>query len=63
MQKHAPTVVLIETLAWYHTTADTPDLIPPIGLERTAKAFAFFLDKVDGTSRVELERAALPIPK
>jgi len=63
MQKHAPTVNLIETLAWYHSTADTPDLIPPTGLERTARAFAYFLDKVDGTSRADLERDAVPIPQ
>jgi hypothetical protein len=58
LQKVVPTVNLIETLGWYHSTADTPDLIPPEGLERTARAFAWFLDKVDGASRTEIERGA-----
>jgi hypothetical protein len=61
LQTTVPVVNLIETLGWYHTTADTPDLIPAEGLERTARAFAYFLDKVDATPRVELERGAQPL--
>jgi hypothetical protein len=61
LQNVVPTVNLIETLNWYHTTADTPDLIPPAGLERTARAFAWFLDKVEGASRTEIERGARPM--
>jgi len=60
LQKHVPVVNLIETLGWYHSTADTPDRIPPQGLERTARAFAWFLDKVDTMPRSDLERGALP---
>jgi hypothetical protein len=36
-------------------------LIPPQGLERTARAFAYFLDKVDATPRADLERGAQPV--
>jgi hypothetical protein len=60
LQTIVPVVNLIETVGWYHSTADTPDLISPQGLERTARAFAYFLDKVDETSRADLERGAQP---
>jgi len=62
LQTKVPVVNLIETVGWYHSTADTPDLIPPQGLERTARAFAYFLDKVDATPRADLERGAQPAP-
>ncbi len=61
LQTHTPVVNFIETMAWYHTTDDTPALIPPQGLERTARAFAYFLDRVDATSSADLERGAQPI--
>src|SRR6185295_14477030 len=61
LQNLMPTVNLIETLDWYHTTADTPDRITPEGLERTARAFAFFLDKIDGASRADLEKGSKPM--
>jgi hypothetical protein len=56
LQNVVPTVNLIETVGWYHSTADTPDLIPPEGLERTARAFAWFLDKVEGAQRSEIQK-------
>jgi hypothetical protein len=55
-----PVMNLIETMGWYHSTADTPEQIPAEGLERTARAFAYLLDKVEATSRAELTHGALP---
>jgi hypothetical protein len=61
LQDVLPVFNFIETLGWYHSTADTPALISRQGLERTARAFAFVLDKVDATSRADLERGARPL--
>ena len=52
---------LIALLLAFHSEADRPDLISPQGLERTARAFAFLLAKVDATPRVELEHGARPL--
>ena len=43
-----------DALYWYHSDGDTPDKIDPAGLERCARAFATFLDAIDGLSREEL---------
>ena len=51
-------VQLIESNYWYHSSGDRADTILPQGLERTARAFAYFLDKVDTVTREELERGA-----
>ena len=58
LRDNVPVMNLIETAGWYHSTANTPDLIPPQGLER----MAYFLDKVDATLGADLERGAQPIP-
>lgn len=39
-------VQLIESNIWFHSTGDTPDSIMPQGLERTARAYAWFLSRV-----------------
>lgn len=48
---------------WYHTTRDTPESISISGLERIGRASAYFLDKVDGTSRADIDKDAVPRPK
>ena len=60
-RRHAPTVSMVEANIWYHTAADKPDVVPPQGLERSARAFAFLLDKADRASRGDLERGTAPI--
>lgn len=54
-----PVVQLIESNYWYHSSGDTPETLTPRGLERTARAFAHFLDAVDKVSRDELEAGAV----
>ena len=54
-----PVVQLIESNYWYHASADRPETITSRGLERTARAYAQFLDSVDGASREDLERGAV----
>jgi hypothetical protein len=58
-------VNLIGTVGWYHSTADTPDLIPPQGLERMARAFAYFSTKwTQPWARTwSVARSRLPRPK
>lgn len=51
---------LIESNYWYHTSGDRPETISAQGLERTARAYAQFIDSVDKASRKELERGATP---
>lgn len=50
-----PVVQLIESNFWYHASGDTPETITPQGLERTARAYAMFIDLVNGAARAELE--------
>ncbi len=47
---------------WYHTTGDTPDKISITGLERIARSTAYFLDKVEKTSRAEIEKDSKATP-
>jgi len=51
-------VQLIESNIWFHSTGDALNTIPPQGLERTARAYAYFLDHVDQSTRAELEEGA-----
>ena len=52
-------VNFIESSLWYHSSGDTADRISEQGLERTARAFAHFLDQVDSASLDQiLERAS-----
>jgi hypothetical protein len=55
-----PTVSMLEAGLWYHSTGDRPEVIPSQGLERTARAFAYLLDKVDGASRDSVEQGRPP---
>ena len=43
-------VNFIESSLWYHSSGDIADRISEQGLERTARAFAHFLDQVDSAS-------------
>ncbi|MCH8333647.1 M28 family peptidase [Candidatus Sumerlaeota bacterium] len=56
----ATVINLLASGDWYHSTGDTPETIPVQGLERTARAFAYFLERVDKASISEIERDALP---
>ena len=56
-----PVVGFIEAPLMYHTTGDPPEYVPAEGLERTTRAFAYFLDQVDRVSREEIEKGAKPM--
>lgn len=53
-------VNLIAGGLWYHTTGDTPDKISVSGLERSGRAIAYFLEKVEKVSRAEIEKGSQP---
>ena len=50
-----PVVNLLSAGFWYHSSGDVAETIPTDGLERTARMFASFLDRVDGASRGEID--------
>ncbi len=58
IDRDAPSVQLIESALYYHTSADTPDYVPNPGMEAVARAYAKMIDDVN-----MLDRAALlPTP-
>ena len=58
IDRDAPSVQLIESALYYHTSADTPDYVPNPGMAAVARAYAKVIDDVN-----TLDRAALmPTP-
>jgi len=58
IDRDAPSVQLIESALYYHTSADTPDYVPNPGMEAVARAYAKVIDDVN-----KLDRGALmPTP-
>jgi len=58
IDRDAPSVQLIESALYYHTSADTPDYVPNPGMAAVARAYAKVIDDVNA-----LDRAALmPTP-
>lgn len=55
LQADVPIVNLISAGFWYHSSGDVAENIPTRGLERTARMYAYFLDKVDAAERTEIE--------
>jgi len=46
---------ILDANIWYHSSGDLSDAIHPAGLERATRLYAHVLDKIDATSRAELE--------
>jgi hypothetical protein len=56
---YAPSFHIIEHVI-YHTSLDTPDLVPASGLERTTRAFAAALDRANRMTMQELRGENFP---
>jgi hypothetical protein len=56
---YAPSFHIIEHVI-YHTSLDTPDLVPASGLERTTRAFAAVLDRANRMTMKELRGENFP---
>ena len=54
-----PIVNLISAGFWYHSSGDTASNIPTQGLERTARMWAYFLNRIDGATREEIGTGAV----
>jgi hypothetical protein len=52
----APSIQLIRAPEHKHSDLDIPDLVPSVGLEAVARAFAKIIDGVNGLSLAELQR-------
>jgi hypothetical protein len=57
-----PVVNLIGLPLYYHTNRDDLEVLSKPGLERVARAAAFFIDQTMKRSRQELENGAIPSP-
>jgi hypothetical protein len=45
---------ILDANLWYHSSGDLLDAIDPAGLERATRLYAYVLDKIDASDRVEL---------
>jgi hypothetical protein len=52
----APSIQLIQSNVFFHSDAETPDVVPPVGLEATARAYAKIVDEVNKRAIGELVR-------
>ena len=56
---YAPSFHIIDHVI-YHTSLDTPELVPASGLERSTRAFAATLDRANGMTMAELRGEHFP---
>jgi hypothetical protein len=56
IDEEAPSIQLIRSPEHKHSDLDIPDLVPSVGLEAVARAFAKIIDGVNGLSLAELQR-------
>jgi|TARA_B100002003_G_scaffold237783_1_gene255265 hypothetical protein len=56
---YAPSFHIIDHVI-YHTSLDTPELVPASGLERSTRAFAAALDRVNGMTMRQLRGESFP---
>ena len=56
---YAPSFHIIDHVI-YHTSLDVPELVPASGLERTTRAFAAALDRINGMTMEQLRGANFP---
>jgi hypothetical protein len=59
LTEDAPGIEVIESNAFYHSDHDTPDIIPPAGLESITRAYAKLIDDVN---RFDLKDIVDPAP-
>ncbi len=62
IDRDAPSIQLIESALYYHTSADTPDYVPNPGMESVARAFAKIIDEVNTLDRSELMAPPIAAP-
>jgi len=55
----APSLHIIDH-TFYHTTMDTPELVPASGLQNTVQAFAKIIDEVDSMEMREIRGELYP---
>lgn len=53
--KGFPVTQVVEVGNWYHTTGDIPEAVSAPGMERTTRAFADFLHKIDARPMKDLQ--------
>jgi len=58
MRANVPIVNILSAGFWYHSSGDSAETIPSSGLERTARAYAYFLDRVESAERREIDLGA-----
>ena len=56
---YAPSFHIIDHVI-YHTSLDTPELVPASGLERSTRAFAAALDRVNDMTMMQLRGENFP---
>ena len=56
---YAPSFHIIDHVI-YHTSLDTPELVPASGLERSTRAFAAALDRANGMTMTQLRGDTFP---
>src|SRR5262245_34513414 len=56
---YAPSFHIIDHVI-YHTSLDTPDLVPAVGLERATRAFAAAIDRVNKMTMAQLRGPQFP---
>jgi len=56
IHKMAPSLQLIQSNVFFHSDAETPDVVPRVGLEATARAYARIIDEVNKHTIRELIR-------
>jgi hypothetical protein len=57
---YAPSFHIIDHVI-YHTSLDTPELVPATGLERATRAFAAVLDRANTMTMTQLRGAVFPL--
>lgn len=59
MDRDVPSILLIESAAYYHTDHDLPEYVPAPGLEAVARAYAKIIDEANELDKSELEPAPI----
>jgi hypothetical protein len=54
MARDVPTLQIIRSPITKHTSDDTPEWVPAVGLEQVARAYAKIIDEVNMLNRAEL---------
>ncbi|MEZ5286421.1 MAG: hypothetical protein R2712_16750 [Vicinamibacterales bacterium] len=60
IDRDAPSIQLIESALYYHTSADQPDYVPNPAMEAVARAYAKIIDEVNALDRSALLAEPMP---